>query len=1233
VRGRTIVLSALAFAAFGCLAAPQALARDLTFDERVQAQGAIERVYYAHQVGAKKSFEEAVPRAVLEARVRTTLKQSAALQRYWKTSITPADLARELERMEGNTRLGDRLREIFGALGNDRRLILECLARPALADRLARNFFAFDRTLHGGERRRADDLRRRLESGDPGVRADHPLRTEVEFVMAGAGTVSPPRVALDADEYARVRAAAPIEVDAIGPVTEEREAFVIRVLLRETMTSFTVATWAIPKVAWDSWWALHEPELDATAPAALDPPVPALESAAGAAGAALAPAAAAPACEPGGVWKHSALEVAPEPRFGHTAVWTGSEMIIWGGESWTYHNTGARYDPATDSWSDTSTINAPSRGSGHTAIWTGSEMIVWGKDTLNTGAPVPAGRYDPVTDTWSPVSQVNAPEIRTSHTAIWTGTRMIVWGGLAFGQAGTRILLASGGQYDPATDSWSPTSMTGAPEARYEHTAVWTGREMIVWGGTGSPSHLGNGARYDPATDTWLPLSSIGAPQPRTDHVAVWTGSEMIVWGGSQGGSSHLDSGGRYDPSTDTWKATPALPSAGLGSRHAPAVWTGTEMIVWGGFGGPTGFDRIDTGVRYNPATDSWGLTSTINAPVGRHFHTAVWTGSLMIVWGGQSEQSAGDLNSGGRYDPATDTWSPTYISRGPTGRRRHTAVWTGSRMIVWGGESGYGLLMSGGRYDPATDTWSPVSPTGAPSAVGGHTAIWTGNEMIVWGGTTLAPSGGRYDPITDTWLPVSTFGAPPAHFGHTAVWTGTMMVVWGGNDGYGHPLLSGGRYEPEFDTWSTMAMPIGPIGLIEHTAVWDGTEMIVWGGSDGVTEPVPGGRYDPQDDRWSPMASSDSLPAPWGHTALWTGSKMLVWGGVATPNPGGVYDPAGDTWTPMSSIGAPEPRRFHTAVWTGTEMIVWGGAGAEILGTGGRYDPERDAWSPISIAGAPRARAMHTAVWAGDEMIVWGGSDAQSQQMASGGLFVLPPGSGPLVVEAGADQLRECGSPLDIGGGVAGSGMTSVHLHGAASGCGAVTFTWTGPFSEGGGVIQGNDVVVTVPLGAHRLTLTVEDELGRRSVDTLLATVRDTIKPFPFLVSADPATLWPARSQMVPVHVVATPSVDLCDPHPAWSLVSVTSSEPDDLPGAADGNTVGDIQGADPGTPDDLVFLRAERNRRGPGRRYDLVYRVTDASGNARDAQTTVFVPLSDKKSPSRATGSGPGNPPNSGR
>ena len=47
----------------------------------------------------------------------------------------------------------------------------------------------------------------------------------------------------------------------------------------------------------------------------------------------------------------------------------------------------------------------------------------------------------------------------------------------------TPAISNTGGRYNPSTNSWTPTSTTDAPSGRYSHTAVWTGSEMIVWGG------------------------------------------------------------------------------------------------------------------------------------------------------------------------------------------------------------------------------------------------------------------------------------------------------------------------------------------------------------------------------------------------------------------------------------------------------------------------------------------------------------------------------------------------------------------------------------------------------------------------------------------------------------------------------------------------------------------------------------------------------------------------------
>src|SRR4029079_17784821 len=156
--------------------------------------------------------------------------------------------------------------------------------------------------------------------------------------------------------------------------------------------------------------------------------------------------------------------------------------------------------------------------------------------------------------------------------------------------------------------------------------------------------------------DIWTPTSTTNAPSARAGQTAVWTGIEMIVWGGGATGPTYLNTGGRYNPSTDSWTATNTTTSPDGRGGHA-GLWTGSEMIVWGGFNN-TGV--LNTGGRYNPGTDSWTATSTLHAPVGRQDCSVVWAGSEMIVWGGYVGVY---LNSGGRYNPTTDSWTATSLA------------------------------------------------------------------------------------------------------------------------------------------------------------------------------------------------------------------------------------------------------------------------------------------------------------------------------------------------------------------------------------------------------------------------------------------------------------------------------------------------------------------------------------------------------------------------------------------
>jgi len=968
--------------------------RTLSFEERVKAQTAIERIYYAHQLGATKSFEAAVPKSVIEAKVRKYLEQSAALNLYWKTPVTDYSLQRELERMAQGTRMPERLQELYAALGNDAFLVKECLARATLVDRLTHNFYAFDPTMHIAARTQAGYLHQQLVSGELGASADHPSRT-ISVLVVGATddqpalTAPPAQEPLTPDQFKKLRTELPANVGQISDVKETQDAFALSVVLSETATEVRVANYVVPKITWEAWWAtahtvVRGGSVAAVASGRLDFPVRRQDP----------PTNPNTSCSDDD-WDNGSLEGLPTARVLHTAVWTGNSMLVWGGSVGAFTlDTGGRYDPATDSWTLISRVGAPPPRAGHTAVWTGDVMVVWGgtrdpqgREYVNSG-----GRYDPLTDTWSPTTKTGAPWSRYFHTAVWTGSRMIVWGGygsIEGGNPGTTYSLNSGAQYDPESDHWTRTTTSGAPYPRGLHTAVWTGTSMIIWGGNG---YQYSGGRYDPSSDSWTPTSQYATPTGRSRHSAVWTGSRMVIWGGDsyriaddcdyEGGGGGIcfepvNTGGVYDPATDTW--TPTATDGAPHARNQPnAVWTGSLMVVLG-----NSYDG--TGGRYDPTTDTWTATSTAGAPAGREFASVAWTGSLMIVWGGYDHSLpvpplTAYANTGARYDPISDSWTPTNATAaGPSSRTLHSATWTGSVMVVWGG-SGGGALNTGGRYDPATDSWASTTLTGAPSPRFGHRAVWTGDLTVVWGNAADS-SGGRYNPLTDSWSPTSTTGAPSPRAGASAVWTGDAMLVWGGSsyDGQYHYLDTGGRYDPTNDSWTPIAVAGAPSGRDHHTAVWTGSRMVVWGGSnfDGSTHYLnTGGRYDPQSDTWLPTSAADA-PAPRSeHTAIWTGSRMVVWGGGFF-TPGGRYDPEADVWTPVSLPLAPIASTGHSAVWTGSLMVIWGGSDPQITvdpATGGRYDPDGDHWLAINKAHAPLRLYRHTAVWTGDLMVVWGG-------------------------------------------------------------------------------------------------------------------------------------------------------------------------------------------------------------------------------------------------------------------
>jgi N-acetylneuraminic acid mutarotase len=473
---------------------------------------------------------------------------------------------------------------------------------------------------------------------------------------------------------------------------------------------------------------------------------------------------------------------------------------------------------------------------------------------------------------------------------------MVAWGGCT-GSPNCNTPEGSGAAYDPDSDSWTAVSSTNAPSARYDHEAIWTGTEMIVWGGFDGSNYLNSGSRYDPVADSWTAVSSTNVPSGRVEHKVLWTDSLMLVWGGS--GTGNMRTGGRYNPNSDSWMDIDTEDPNSFRTSHS-AVWTGAEMVVWGGIGDGTANSGLNSGRLYDPATNSWASLPLGGAPLGAWNANIVWTGSEVIVWGGQSGTQIRD--TGGRYNPATNSWTSMQSHEGRTDSAH---VWTGSEMLVWGGNVFSGRSNTGALYNPAINSWTNISTTAAPSAREVEKSfVWTGEELLVWGGfgnTGDLGTGGRYDPVTDTWSPITNVNAPGPRYGNVAVWTGSEMIVWGGSEYSPDVILNdGGRYNPATDSWTTITLTDAPIAAVYPVAVWSGEEMIVWGGvcEDNVptchTDSFEGGRYNPVTDTWS-ATTLDGVPeARSGHTGVWTGEAMIVYGGTGTwsgyRHTGGLY-------------------------------------------------------------------------------------------------------------------------------------------------------------------------------------------------------------------------------------------------------------------------------------------------------------------------------------------------------
>jgi len=367
------------------------------------------------------------------------------------------------------------------------------------------------------------------------------------------------------------------------------------------------------------------------------------------------------------------------------------------------------------------------------------------------------------------------------------------------------------------------------PGQRPGAVVIWTGRELIIWGGLGGsarrPLLYGDGAAYDPTTNTWDTLAP-SPLSPRSYASAVWTGKELVIFGGYTFqsdliGSRDTNTAAAYNPSTNTWRMlapAPLTPRA-----RAMAFWTGRAVMVLGGT--TASAKPCSDGALFEPSSDTWKHISAPRPPEGHQLNWQVGasTGDELLAFSDWSENKAlgggSYALSGGAdlfaYSFATGRWRPVPTPANAISAPQE-ALWTGRLVVVRGAQYNCGACShppepeATDLYDPGTNTWTTV--TSDPLAMAGFlSSLWTGKSLFSFDpdsrfASTSPGAASLYDPRTGHWLRLSTapFGCDG---GATPIWAGDRVVIYCPQSGSDASVPSGLIYTP--------AGPTGPATLL----------------------------------------------------------------------------------------------------------------------------------------------------------------------------------------------------------------------------------------------------------------------------------------------------------------------------------------------------------------------------------------------------------------------------------
>jgi hypothetical protein len=348
----------------------------------------------------------------------------------------------------------------------------------------------------------------------------------------------------------------------------------------------------------------------------------------------------------------------------------------------------------------------------------------------------------------------------------------------------------------------------------------------------------------------------------------------------------------------DKWSTLPAAPIAGR--EYAASAWTGSQLVVWGGDPATQTFQAFKDGAAYNPKTRTW--TTLPASPLSARTQPAfVWTATDLFIWGGLvpgSGQAIDRATDGALYDPASKSWKR--LAPGPvSGYQQAQALWTGSQVILLTTPPGNSTdIVHVDAYDPKSNRWTtrPDLKLPAHHPLEQFTSVVTGSAVYLW--SYWADTNGE-----STSFGVDGFVLA----GDASKWTAASPRV--ANAGQGSPLSTGRDIvvPPILDRWCG-ACP-GPARL----------------------QADPGELLDPVTS--TAHAISPGPVSGLGPHYLWTGAALLAYdtgtfsssgSSVTYPGKSAVWDPATSTWTRLPDAPLTSADGAAT-VWTGSSLLIWG--------------------------------------------------------------------------------------------------------------------------------------------------------------------------------------------------------------------------------------------------------------------------------------------------------------------